>query len=95
MAREVLTLLKKGKERSLADMGAGEAEILELHFKNEALTGYRLKDIPLSKHTLILLIKRGGKVIIPSGDTTLEQNDILLIISKLSDRKKLVRLFGV
>ncbi len=95
MAREVLTLLKKGKERSLADMGAGEAEILELHFKNEALTEHRLKDIPLSKNTLILLIKRGGQVIIPSGDTTLKQDDVLLIISKLSDRKKLIRLFGV
>jgi len=95
MAREVLTLLKKGKGRSLADMGGGEAEILELHFENEALTGCRLKDVPLSKNTLILLIKRGGKVIIPSGDTKLEQDDVLLIIGKSSDRKKLVRLFGV
>jgi len=95
MAREVLTLLKKGKERSLADMGAGEAEIMELHFKNEALIGRRLKDISLSKHTLILMIKRGEKVIIPSGETQLQQNDVLLIISKLSDRKKVVRLFGV
>ncbi len=94
MAREVLTMLKQGKERSLADMGAGEAEILELHFNNRALTGCELKDIPLSKNTLILLIKRAGKIIVPSGDTELEQNDILLIICKLSDRKKLVRLFG-
>ncbi len=94
MAREVLTLLEKGKGCSLADMGAGEAEILELHFENEALTGHRLKDIPLSKNTLLLLIKRGGKVIIPSGDATLKQDDVLLIISKVRDRKKLVRLFG-
>ncbi len=94
MAREVLTMLKKGKGRSLADMGAGEAEILELHFKNEALTGSELKDIRLSKNTLILLIKRGGNVIIPSGDTKLKQDDVLLIICKLNDEKKLVRLFG-
>jgi trk system potassium uptake protein TrkA len=94
MAREVLTLLKKGKERSLADMGAGEAEILELHFKNEVLIGCKLKDVPLSKKPLILLIKRGEKVIIPSGDTKLKQDDVLLIICELSDRKKYVRLFG-
>ena len=94
MAREVLTMLKKSKERPLSDMGAGEAEVLELHFRNEALRGTELKDIPLSKNTLILLIKRSGKVIIPSGDTRLEQNDVLLIICKLSDRKKLIRLFG-
>ncbi len=94
VAREVLTMLKKGRERLLADMGAGEAEILELHFDNRALTGSELKDIPLSKNTLILLIKRAGKIIVPSGDTELKQNDILLIICKLTDRKKLVRLFG-
>ncbi len=94
VAREVLTMLKKGRERLLADMGAGEAEILELHFNNRALTGSELKNIPLSKNTLILLIKRAGKIIVPSGDTELKQNDILLIICKLSDRKKLVRLFG-
>jgi trk system potassium uptake protein TrkA len=94
MAREVLTLLKKGKERSLADMGAGEAEIMELHFRNEALTGTELKDIPLSKNILILLIKRAGKVVIPSGNTKLKEKDVLLIICKLTDSKKLTRLFG-
>jgi trk/ktr system potassium uptake protein len=94
MAREVLTMLKKGKERSLADMGAGEAEIMELHFRNEAMTGTELKDIPLSKNILILLIKRAGKVIIPSGNTKLKEKDILLIICKLTDSKKLTRLFG-
>jgi trk system potassium uptake protein TrkA len=94
MAREVLTLLKKGKERSLADMGAGGAEIMELHFRNEALTGTELKDIPLSKNILILLIKRAGKVIIPSGNTKLQEKDVLLIICKLTDSKKLTRLFG-
>jgi trk system potassium uptake protein TrkA len=94
MAREVLTMLKKSKERPLADMGDGEAEILELHFKNEVLIGCKLKDVPLSKKPLILLIKRGEKVIIPSGDTKLKQDDVLLIICELSDRKKYVRLFG-
>jgi len=94
MAREVLTMLKKGKGRSLADMGAGEAEIMELHFKNEELTGAELKNIRLSKSTLILLIKRGGNVIIPSGDTKLKRDDVLLVICKLNEKKKLVRLFG-
>ena len=94
MAREVLTMLKQGKERSLADMGAGEVEILELHFKNKALTGDKLKDINLSKKTLILLIKRAGKVIIPSGDTKLKEDDVILIICKSSDRKKFIHLFG-
>ncbi len=93
MAREVLTTLQKGKERLLADMGAGEAEIMELHFKNKALAGSTLQDIPLPKNALVLLIKRSDKVIVPSGETKLEQDDILLIICKLSDRKKTIRLF--
>lgn len=94
MAREVLTILKKRKEFSLAEMGEGEVQILELYFKNEELTKYKLKDIPSSKSTLILLIKRGGNIIIPTGNTKLQVDDVLLIICKISDKKKVIRLFG-
>ena len=94
MAREVLTILKKGKEFSLADMGDGEVQILELHLKNINMTKHRLKEIPSSKSPLILLIKRQGKLIIPSGETMLELDDVLLMICKLSDKKKTIRLFG-
>ena len=94
MAREILTILKKGKEFSLADMGDGEVQILELHLKNINMTKHRLKEISSPKSPLILLIKRQGKLIIPSGETMLELDDVLLMICKLSDKKKTIRLFG-
>ncbi len=94
MAREVLTLLQKGKGRSLADMGAGEAEILELHLTNATLSGRRLKDIPLSQNTLILLIKRAEQIIVPSGSTELKLDDVLLIIGKSRERKRLIGRFA-
>jgi trk system potassium uptake protein TrkA len=94
MAREVLTILKKGKEFSLADMGDGEVQILELHLKNINMTKHKLKEIPSAKSPLILLIKRQGRLIIPSGETMLELDDVLLMICKLSDKKNIVRLFG-
>jgi len=94
MAREVLTILEKGKEFSLADMGDGEVQILELHLKNKDMTKRTLKEIPSSQSLLILLIKRQGKLIIPSGDTKLESDDVLLMICKSSDKKKTIRLFG-
>ncbi len=94
MAREVLTLLQKGKGRSLADMGAGEAEILELHLTNATLSGRRLKDIPLSQKTLILLIKRAEQIIVPSGSTELKLDDVLLIIGKSRERKRLIGRFA-
>jgi Trk K+ transport system NAD-binding subunit len=89
-----LTILKKGKEFSLADMGDGEVQILELHLKNKNMTKYRLKEIPSSKSPLILLIKRQGKLMIPNGETMLKLDDVLLMICRLSDKKKIVRLFG-
>jgi Trk K+ transport system NAD-binding subunit len=75
-------------------MGDGEVQILELHLKNINMTKHRLKEIPSSKSPLILLIKRQGKLIIPSGETMLELDDVLLMICKLSDKKKTIRLFG-
>ncbi len=68
----------------------------------------KLKELDIPKDVRIACITRNTEFIIPTGDTSLragdtiiligetklEQDDILLIICKLSDRKKTIRLFG-
>ena len=43
--------------------------------------GARLMDISLPDRTLVAMVKRGSKYFIPRGNTTLKENDILLIIT--------------
>jgi len=44
--------------------------------------GEKIKNLDISRQTLIIVIKRKNKVVIPHGDTTLRANDILMVYSK-------------
>ena len=48
------------------------------------LIGKKLRDIDLKKDGLIILIQRGGTDIIPDGESTVEEGDILVLYSKSS-----------
>ena len=44
--------------------------------------GEKIKNLDISRQTLIIVIKRKNKVVIPHGDTTLRVNDVLMVYSK-------------
>ena len=44
--------------------------------------GEKIKNLDISRQTLIIVIKRKNKVVIPHGDTTLRTNDVLMVYSK-------------
>lgn len=46
------------------------------------LVGRTLSAAGLPKGALVLLIRRGGKYVVPRGDTVIEQNDGLLVLSE-------------
>jgi cell volume regulation protein A len=43
--------------------------------------GTKLMEIPLPDKSLVVMVKRGTRYFIPRGNTHLEENDILLIIT--------------
>ncbi|MDR1725280.1 MAG: potassium/proton antiporter [Bacteroidales bacterium] len=43
--------------------------------------GHRIMDIPLPDNTLVVMVKRKGQYFIPKGNTKLEVDDVLLLIS--------------
>lgn len=62
------------------DLGIAFKELL---IKNEhPWVGKKIKNIDMSRQTLIIYIKRKNKVIIPNGDVTIHPNDILVVYSK-------------
>lgn len=54
----------------------------EIIITNELIKrGNRLKDLGLPENTLAVMVKRSGKFFVPTGKTTLMENDKLLIIT--------------
>lgn len=51
--------------------------------KRNPWTNQRLKDLDISRHSVIVLVKRGNFTIIPNGDTILREGDKIFMYSKL------------
>ena len=49
--------------------------------------GQKIKDIDISRQTFIVLVDRGGKMIMPDGELVLRENDKVLLYTKESIRK--------
>jgi voltage-gated potassium channel len=44
--------------------------------------GQQIKDLDISRQTLIIMVRRNEKVLIPNGSLTLQTGDLLLIYTK-------------
>jgi voltage-gated potassium channel len=55
--------------------------------KKHPWNGQRIADLDISRQTFIILVDRGGRMIMPSGDLVLMEDDKLLLYTKESVRK--------
>ena len=53
--------------------------------------GYAIKDLDISRLTLIVMIRRDGKALIPNGSTVLQRDDAVFVYSKrnITDAQKI------
>ena len=84
----------QGSKRILSSLLIqGQAEILEVIATSRmSMLGVPIHELELPKDVLIAAIHRGGKVIIPDGNTTIEQNDRVTFFSLLSGLGELEKL---
>lgn len=54
--------------------------------ENHRWNGQMIKDLDISRQTVILMVKRGEKTIIPKGDLILHENDTIIMYSKLKGK---------
>lgn len=54
---------------------------IELQSQNP-WTGAKIRDLDISRHSIIVLVKRGGKAVIPYGDLTLHKGDRVFIYTQ-------------
>ncbi|MBE6034643.1 Trk system potassium transporter TrkA [Aminipila sp.] len=90
----ILRFIQGSKRVLSSQLIQGQAEIMEIiAAKQMALIGIPIKNLRLPDGVIIAAIHRGMQVIIPSGETKIQENDkviILCLLSELPDLEKLL-----
>ncbi len=82
----ILRLVQGNKKVLSSQLIQGQAEIMEVYATPHMdILGVPLKDLELPSSVIIAAIHRGNQVIIPNGDTVIEEDDRVLMLSLISD----------
>ncbi len=89
-----MTLGKKSKKRQ--DTSSDNTFIAEYHVSNPAIFGKTIMEIRQNAdcHFVISRVWKGGKVIIPTSQTVIEEDEHLMVISGKNDVERVKTLFG-
>ena len=50
--------------------------------KNNPWVGHRIRELDISRHSIIVLVKRGRRVLIPNGNMVLREGDMVLLYTQ-------------
>lgn len=92
MAQEMLSLLHRGQESVLVELGDGDVEIIQLDVGGQDFVGKKLRDIQMPENSLVLTLQRGSDVMVPHADTVFQLDDIILVICQKQQHKKVAKL---
>ena len=68
-------------------------EAIELLVANSPISGNKIRNIKLPPQTLIVSIAREGDDILPSGDSTVENGDHIVVIAEKESVPKIEAIF--
>ncbi len=92
----ILRHIRHGRIRAVYSIGDAEAEVIEAQVLGSSqITGKLLRETEWPDGSLVGLIRKGGKVIVPRGDTRIEEGDLLTVFALRSDVAAVERLFQV
>jgi len=95
-ASAILRHVRKGRIFGLSSLGDGTLEVLEAEaLKTSAILDTPLSELKLPENTAIGAIIRGDEVIIPDGDSRIEPNDHVLLITQGTALREVEKLFEV
>ncbi len=89
----IVRLVQGNKKILSSQLIQGQAEIIEvIAGPHMSFVGIPLKELDLPDTVIIAAIHRGSDVLIPGGETVIEENDRVIMLSLLSDISSLERL---
>ena len=95
-ASAILRHVRKGRIFGLSSLGDGTLEVLEAEaLKTSAILNTPLSELQLPENTVIGAVIRGDEVIIPDGNSMIEPNDHVLLITQGTALREVEKLFEV
>ncbi len=92
----ILRHIRHGRVRGVYSIGDAEAEIIEAQVLGTSpIAGQQIKDVAFPEGTLIGAIMKQGKVVRPTGDTRVEEGDVIAIFAMTADVPEVERLLQV
>ncbi len=91
----ILQHVRRGNVRAAHSIAGGQAEIIETRaHKLSALIGRDIDELDLPKGVLVGAIYRNGKTLIPDNDTTIAEDDSIVVVSKTNQVKKVDKILS-
>lgn len=92
----ILRHIRHGRVRGVYSIGDAEAEVIEAQVLGTSpIAGQKVKDIDFPEGTLIGAIMKGGKVVRPTGETRVEEGNVIAIFAMSDNVPEVERLLQV
>lgn len=92
----ILRHIRHGRVRGVYSIGDAEAEMIEAQvLSTSSMAGHRIRDISFPEGALVGGLRKGDKVVRPTGSTRIEEGDVVVIFSMAADVAEVERLLQV
>ncbi|MEI4487243.1 Trk system potassium transporter TrkA [Frigidibacter sp. MR17.14] len=92
----ILRHIRHGRVREIYSIGDAEAEVIEAQvLSTSPIAGKTIRDTEFPEGVLVGAVLKGDQVIKPSGDTRIEEGDVILMFAMAGDVPEVERLLQV
>jgi len=92
----ILRHIRHGRVRQLYSLGDAEAEVIEAQvLSTSPIAGQRIADIEFPDGVLVGAVRKGGKVLRPTGNTRIEEGTVIVIFAMAGNVPEVERLLQV
>jgi trk system potassium uptake protein TrkA len=92
----ILRHIRHGKVRAIYSIGDAEAEVIEAQVLGTSpIAGRLVRDIEFPEGVLVGSLMKGERVVKPTGDTKVEEGDVILLFCMAGDVPEVERLLQV
>ena len=92
----ILRHIRHGRVRQVYSIGDAEAEVIEAQVMSTSpIAGQAIRDISMPEGAIIASLQKGEKIVRPTGDTRVDEGDIVVIFSLARHIEEVERLLQV
>ena len=92
----ILRHIRHGRVRNVYSIGDAEAEVIEAQILSpSSLAGRQIKDIDFPEGVLVGAVMKDDEVIKPTGETRIDEGDVIVVFAQAEDVPQVEQLFQV